>query len=128
MSNYRLHREFWRLQYEGLREICFECRRYGQRSKTCLTKDGGEPGAEGYNVGKQDRGGVSTSANKEVGDGARYGEWILVQRVRRRPMKTTTAKGNVKISQEALISENQGGDHGKSTGLKEIGREKISLK
>lgn len=37
-SGYRLREDFWKVQYEGLRDICFECGRYGHHSPTCPLK------------------------------------------------------------------------------------------
>lgn len=46
MSGYRLRGHFWRLQYEGLHDICFECGRYKHRLKPCPLK-GGEKNVDG---------------------------------------------------------------------------------
>lgn len=37
-SSYRLRKDFWRIQYKGLYNICFECGRYGHRSVSCPLK------------------------------------------------------------------------------------------
>lgn len=41
-SGYRMRREFWRIQFEGLHDICFDCGRYRHRALTCPDKEAAE--------------------------------------------------------------------------------------
>lgn len=39
---YRLRDQRWKIQYEGLEVICFNCERYGHEESACPTKFNGE--------------------------------------------------------------------------------------
>lgn len=69
-------------------------------------KRGGRPSSEGSNEHKNDGEGTSSSATDESRDGAPYGEWTSMQRVRRRLTKMSVGKGNVGFSQQGLPSRN----------------------
>lgn len=108
--------------------ICFECGRYGHSWKSCPNKDEGGQAAEDSNGHKQNENEASSSTKEGNNGGERYGEWISVQRVRHRPPRMTTTKGNVGNSQGTLPTRNQGGDRGESSGANSNGREKIMAK
>lgn len=46
MSRYRMRGEFWRLQYEDLHDICFDCGCYGHRALSCPCKEEEQGGRE----------------------------------------------------------------------------------
>lgn len=60
--------------------------------------------------------------------GPRYGEWIFVQRVHRRPMKTAVGKGNVVIQHGRNPRSSHGEDQGESSGVMAVRREKVTAK
>lgn len=115
-SRYRLRGDFWKLQYEGLHDICFECGRYGHRALTCPDRDRGEKesnttskyvGSSSPNTGP-----VGNAASSPLGDGeaanSRCGEWISMQWNRRQPRKM---KGTSGISAEDSEAGSAGKDH-----------------
>lgn len=113
MAGYVMRREYYRLQYEGLQDLCFGCGRYGHRQADCpenLPKDastsGKDAAKEPVKMGEQQS---ETSTEKE---GPRYGEWTTVQRNRRRPSETV--KGKKGNRSEDQIQAKPTGDHTKS--------------
>lgn len=112
MSGYRMYGEYWRLQYEGLHVICFECGHYGHCSMTCPVKLGSEeeaPKDNGASMSNKTSG--TTGASTVDGIGSGYGEWMSVQRGRRRQAKTTREPS------VNLIDQGGGGPGGASCGV-----------
>lgn len=111
MSGYTLRGEFWRLQYEGLHEICFECGKYGHHSASCPMKEEFLNGGNKPNVNAPVRAsrGCPEKTNEKASN-SKYGEWISVQKSNRRRAKT--AKGTMGNSDGGTtgdsISNNQG--------------------
>lgn len=76
MSEYRMHGDFWRLQYEGFHDSCFECGKYGHRALLCLIMETGEKGSTEAMRGVAER---SESGPSGENANSRYGDWISVQ-------------------------------------------------
>jgi len=38
LSKFRFHRRVWRIQYEGIKFICFHCAKVGDREELCPIK------------------------------------------------------------------------------------------
>lgn len=124
MAGYVMRGEYYRLQYEGLADLCFTCGRYGHRSVMCLEKttvaDGTNTGTgssdkESMNIDTNSTGKQSGQKNKhvnekttteEVGEG--HGEWSVVQRGRRRPSKEN--RGILGTSNKTATNGERGGN------------------
>lgn len=113
---YHMRGDSWRLQYEGLHDICFECGRHGHR---VLRRPDKETWDKEPN-GTENRVGLTSDRNGPVGrfvlqpsgageeTNSRYGEWISVQcNHRRYPRK---AKGDSGSSSSDLVAGRVGGD------------------
>lgn len=100
--------EFWRLQYEGLQDLCFGCERYGHRDATCPLKidekegDGKESSQQSMKEARQYEEAPSID---EVVTG--YDEWMVVQRNRLLLAKETSGSLGIssKISRLDLLEE-----------------------
>lgn len=116
MSSYRLRGDFWRLQYEGLHEICFECEKYGHRSKSSPVKEALEnamaPPAGQPSVSIEEN--FAEAATSRTNSNSRYGNWISVQRNRRRLMKIM--KGSMVILHSQSEAVNIGADREENLG------------
>lgn len=111
MAGYVMRWDYYRLQYEGLHDLCFGCGRYGHRDPNCPEKfdkhttmggDGSSTVAKPF--------GVKQGAPESIG----YGEWTTVQRGRRRaPSK---GRGSAGISSKGrngiAAANNQAVDSG----------------
>lgn len=74
ISGYHLRGDFWRLQYEGLHEICSECGCYGHRLLTCTLKSSmeKESSASTANLAKDGQGGTAAITSTSVGEEANF--------------------------------------------------------
>ncbi|XP_021738160.1 uncharacterized protein LOC110704649 [Chenopodium quinoa] len=91
LSRFKMNGRIWRIQYEGLKQICFKCGHLEHKEDACtlFKKTAGGEGSEKAQgahpvVGQGDRN--DTKRPKEQG---KYGTWMLVQRPQR---KTATKK------------------------------------
>lgn len=92
MPRYVMRREYYRLQYEGLQDLCFGYGRYGHRDATCPEKQNGKATTRDDTAKEHAAAeGQKVCTGGETG-GPSYGEWMTVQRSRRR--QPNTVKGN----------------------------------
>lgn len=128
-SGYRLRGEFWRLQYEGLHDICFECGRYGHCSTDCPLKERGndDPKSGTNQQTKVCSSEASSSGDRGVANG-RYGEWVSVQR--RQLRKSRKMKGNFDFPSKVPGEGFAGGDKsGSSQQISEdLNADKVGVK
>lgn len=113
-TGYCLRGEFWRLKYEGLLNICFECGHYGHRATVRLVKE--EMAKTANEAGGQAAGGAeapSLEASAVESSSLRYGEWTSVQFGHQRQSKTV--KGNLENSTKDSVGGSCGKDQGRST-------------
>lgn len=105
---------FWRLQYEGLHELCFTCGKFGHRQVHCSlgkkTPDAGvgveqEPHSSGVNQESQRSG-------KQTVEEPGFGPWTVVHRGGRRGAKPSAGKTNIPPStstaKERFVKSNRG--------------------
>lgn len=117
MAGYKMSGEYYKLQYEGLHDLCFGCGRYGHRYPICpeRTNQQKDDGGEGTS-----RGGTTNQDNDYSSAEAGYGEWTNVQRSKRRTQTTTkgthgiSSKGNNGNSNLADGSVNSGDNQANS--------------
>src|SRR4051812_33282334 len=81
MTGYRMWGEYYRLQYEGLHDLCFGCGRYGQCDATCLEKVTSQRSGSGAEASNNTE--VPQTEN-QVSTQAACGEWTTIQHSRRR--------------------------------------------
>lgn len=92
MAGYVMRREYYRLQYEWLHDLCFGCGRYGHRDATCPEKQSGKEIAGGESSKEPAVAGVQLTNATTEDEGPSYGEWTTVKRSHRWPM--SMVKGN----------------------------------
>lgn len=85
---YRMRGRDWRLQYEGLHNMCFTCGKYGHSEIKCPLKTT-VPSGSGTTHSKQGEETTSDSGKTEKRVMPRFGPWLVAQRGRRRPNKPT---------------------------------------
>lgn len=90
LSKFRLNGRIWKIQYEGLKMVCFKCGRLGHKEDKCGTWDQ-ELAAPVVNMGvppRLDQVAPPKQVRPEVSSS--YGDWMLVQKNgRRTPVKNT---------------------------------------
>lgn len=80
-----MHEDYWRVQYEGLQDICLECGCFGHRSATCPARNADHREAVG-GLNHAARGGQEAEVTKawEENSKSGYDELMMVQKVHRR--------------------------------------------
>lgn len=90
MSKFRLNGRVWKIQYEGLRKICFKCGHLGHKDEQCpkfKDNNGSNEATDMVTSGCPQHGGDSGRARKPE-EQDQFGTWMLVQRnLRRGPAK-----------------------------------------
>lgn len=77
----------WRLQYKGLQDLCFTCRKYDHHEVRCPLKPPNENGeSTKANEMPTDDEHAPESSKQEEGRSSSFGPWMVVQRNKRRPM------------------------------------------
>lgn len=112
MAGYQMRGEYYRLQYEGLQDLCLGCGKYGHRYNICQDKhtwEGGAIDGQSSCAAKEDLK-ENPPNTKEAEQG--YGEWLMALRNRRRP--GGQAKGKITTSSEGVDSGIHGGDRAES--------------
>lgn len=81
-AGYWMQGQRWKVQYEGLHELCFHCGKYGQRQNYCPVKlPQREPAArerQPANLQIQERRGNTTTRSSQREEKAIYGAWMIV--------------------------------------------------
>ena len=94
LSKFRLNGRIWKIQYEGLRMVCFKCGRLGHKGDNCEAVGQGisvPRGMEG-DISKLDKGAPPKQVRPEVNTS--YGDWMLVQKNgRRTPARAAPSGG-----------------------------------
>lgn len=92
-AKYRMRGKEWRLQCEGLHDLCFTCGKYGHHEEGCPSKmeaghegDGNQKAAQDFGTTPQ-----ATSSNSRENSSS-SGPWMVAQRQRR---LAATQKGNL---------------------------------
>lgn len=117
----------FKLQYEGLHDICFKCGKYGHREVHCIPmgnstgqsyeQQGGEDKSDTQQGEDKSGSQHGEEATKEMGAGESaeeptsmgIGPWMVAQKFRRRPTRNT--KGNWGNSKESGMSGDDHKDH-----------------
>lgn len=90
LSKFRLNGRVWKIQYEGLRQICFKCGHLGHKEDNCVVygKEQGEQEVIQEEVvnGKEKANQVGThkEENLKPEEVDNYGTWMMVQRTTKR--------------------------------------------
>lgn len=109
MAGYRMGREYYRLQYEVLHDLCFDYGRYGHRSVLCPERTERQSDKGKQKVTEVRTADTSTSTGEEE---AGYGEWTTVQRNQRRG--PSMARGKSGIDAEFQKNGDTDGDNATS--------------
>ena len=80
LSKFRLNRQIWDIQYEGLKMICFKCGKQGHKEAACANDKQQE--SEGNVTTIQPT--SQPNQNKTTQEEATYGSWMLVKKPGRR--------------------------------------------
>ncbi|XP_056690305.1 uncharacterized protein [Spinacia oleracea] len=111
LSKFRLNGRIWKVQYEGLRLICFKCGHLGHKEGECTLFDKTEEG--GKNQQETTKEGNDQESNSKPGGDAhskleekgQYGSWMLVQKAPRRVL--TKNKGVQNKTQQGQQSNKE---------------------
>lgn len=104
VAKFEFHDLVYKVEYEGLNQICFHCGRFGHRLDSCPLLESPvvvAPGAT-ENVRKQ-----STSTTTPTVESQPFGEWMIVKRPQRWGKRSAPKKGN-----QTNHGGNQGGHIG----------------
>lgn len=84
LSKFRLNGRVWKIQYEGLKIVCFKCGRLGHKEDKCAAFGQVVEGSEvkTSEIPRPNLEGVPKPVRPE--DNTSYGEWMLVQKSGRR--------------------------------------------
>ena len=110
LSKFRLNGRIWKIQYEGLKMICYKCGHLGHKEDKCelFQPSAAGPVTEVHNV----EAGTS-KVTREVKDGGtiirpeiskKYGEWMLVSKGSRRMHNKGSPGGNKQAEQPKKLS------------------------
>lgn len=77
-AGYKLHGKMWRIQYEGIHELCIICGKYGHRSSNCPLAN-----AE---IGSNETRHPAQSAKPRTSKCARKGIVIVEEEKKRKPL------------------------------------------
>lgn len=125
-SHFRMRDKDWRIEYKGLQDICFLCRKYGHKEQGCLTK--ATPAKNGVDTEKPKEnpvGGEGFEANASSTSAAAKGPWMVVQRRSRRGARVM--KGNSINSSDQAVNAIDTENRGKSLKEAEIAAAKIAV-
>lgn len=92
-ANYKMKGKNYRLQYEGLHDLCFTCGKYGHREAGCPLKPTADSSVDGEEGRKQEKG--SRSHEEDASPEAKhdgFGPWMVAHRNRRRPANVQKGK------------------------------------
>lgn len=83
-ANYRMRGKDWRLQYEGLHDLCFTCGKYGHREAGCPLKIP-EESSDHMKTNEAQTKATSPSERSKKADeqSSSFGPWMVAQRNRR---------------------------------------------
>lgn len=99
LSKFKLNGRIWKIQYEGLKMICFKCGHLGHKEDKCEAFHSGSVGLQSNSILREEIGGDvarsnSTKQGPEVNN--KYGEWMLVSRPNRRQnVKSNTNNSSI---------------------------------
>ena len=98
-SKFKLNGRIWKIQYEGLKMICFKCGHLGHKEDVCgLEVEGGElrPASVGGGVALPKVPMVGRNHKPEVQ--SKYGEWMIVTRPTRRGQSRSSGDHKEKVT------------------------------
>ncbi|XP_021757147.1 uncharacterized protein LOC110722189 [Chenopodium quinoa] len=88
LSKFRLNGRVWRIQYEGLKQICFKCGRLGHKEHKCslqiVVDENGEQRLQKIDEPQNQ---AQVCSRPEESD--QFGSWMLVQRTNRKNVAKT---------------------------------------
>ncbi|XP_021747123.1 uncharacterized protein LOC110712972 [Chenopodium quinoa] len=104
LSKFRMNGRIWKIQYEGLRMICFKCGKLGHKEEQCdiLHKDENSSNAHDNVLHNNDISRAKAS-KPEVHD--QFGAWMIVQRGSKKPIYKGRPEQSVKGAQVQGKSE-----------------------
>jgi len=117
LSKFRLNGRVWRIQYEGLKLICFHCGKYGHKDDVCPLSSTVQ--SEGGNVQHPDHAASGSVLATRPEEDELYGSWMMVKRPIRRKSSRQSNQTNsrndipVGMNRTEVILGNQPnpGDH-----------------
>jgi len=93
LSKFRLNGRVWRIQYEGLKMICFNCGTQGHKEDACPLKRDNH--MEEMNTINSETISTGKSSTIRPEDDELYGSWMLVKKpARRRPFRQNNQPSN----------------------------------
>ena len=106
LSKFRLNGKIWRIQYEGLRMICFKCGLLGHKEEVCgkrldaCSEGGGvgEPKIPSVREVEASHQSSNVVQHQKPEENSKYGEWMLVSRPIRRGLPKHAGDQRVKDS------------------------------
>jgi len=117
LSKFRLNGRIWRIQYEGLRMICFKCGKQGHKEESCpLTHQenlqGSPAKSKDHNADAQDTMHMVSCENNQL-----YGSWMLVKK----PVRRKTSKQEPQASSKSGSADGQYRIHGSTMNPTQLG-------
>lgn len=108
-ANLRLRGKVYRLQYEGLQDLCFTCGKYGHREEGCpvmmaANQDSGNEASAAQSKANT----TNETIRKEEEPQRSFGPWMVVNRRRRAAASQRVNSGNSKGKTAGNGGENQG--------------------
>jgi len=93
LSKFRLNGWIWRIQYEGLKLICFHCGKHGHKDNVCPLRSTRQ--SEGVNALHSDHASPGTVPAPRPEDEELYGSWMMVKRpIRWKSLRPTSQTGS----------------------------------
>lgn len=122
ISKFRMRRRIWRVEYEGIHLVCFNCGRYGHKEEDCSRSENEATDSEEETKNQAIRNPARMNRPEVTED---FGPWMLVQHQRRRTrpaarrenmetLNPTTIRG--KSTQQNIL---QGSRYGAITNIME---------
>lgn len=109
-ASFRLRAKNWRIQYEGLYDLCFKCGKSGHMEAARSSRKGVLNSEVEENKGKQSRGsGLSAGNQRQVERSTNFGPWMVAQQNHRCP--AISNRGNLGNSKD-VPSGNEERDRG----------------
>ena len=106
LSKFRMNRRIWKIQYEGLKIICFKCEKYGVREEKCdlFNISHGDTDKDD-NAPPQNPSDSSKTRGEEQVQDDKYGTWMIVKKPAR---KKTTRNQRPQANMEKTNKEPNG--------------------